>query len=195
MKKIVLVICLMAGLTAFAQSNSGFGVKGGLNFNNSGDLKLDNIDLNADTQTGYHLGIWGKFGQDVYLRPELVYTSIKSKYEESGFSSDFDMQKLDLPVLVGIRILGPLHVFGGPAFQYVLDSGLENVDYRDVENDFTVGLNFGVGVNLGERLGVDLRYERGFGNNEAEFVDDVLGTGKVDTRPNQFILSLSLKLL
>lgn len=195
MKKIVLVICLMAGLTAFAQSNSGFGVKGGLNFNNSGDLKLDNIDLNADTQTGYHLGIWGKFGQDVYLRPELVYTSIKSKYEESGFSSDFDMQKLDLPVLVGIRILGPLHVFGGPAFQYVLDSGLENVDYRDVENDFTVGLNFGVGVNLGERLGVDLRYERGFGNNEAEFVDDVLGTGRIDTRPSQFILSLSLKLL
>lgn len=195
MKKIVLVICLMAGLTAFAQSNSGFGVKGGLNFNNSGDLKLDNIDLNADTQTGYHLGIWGKFGQDVYLRPELVYTSIKSKYEESGFRSDFDMQKLDLPVLVGIRILGPLHVFGGPAFQYVLDSGLENVDYRDVENDFTVGLNFGVGVNLGERLGVDLRYERGFGNNEAEFVDDVLGTGRIDTRPSQFILSLSLKLL
>ena len=30
MKKVVFIICLMAGLTAFGQSGSGFGIKGGL---------------------------------------------------------------------------------------------------------------------------------------------------------------------
>ncbi|MBL7472512.1 porin family protein [Robertkochia sediminum] len=194
MKKFVLLICLMAGITAFAQSNSGYGVKGGFNFNSSGDLDLGDINLSADTQTGFHLGVWGKFGENIYLRPELVYTKINSKYEGRSFSSDFEMQKLDLPVLVGIKILGPINLFGGPSLQYVLNSDLNDVDYRDVENDFTVGLQFGVGVDLGDRLGVDLRYERGLGSNEAEFADDILGTGRVDTRPSQFILSLALKL-
>lgn len=194
MKKAFLLICLMAGITAFAQSSSGYGVKGGFNFNNAGDLDLGDINLSADTKTGYHLGLWGKFGDNLYLRPELVYTNISSKYEGNLFDTDFSMQKLDLPVLAGIHLLGPLHIFGGPSLQYVIDSDLKDVDYRDVENDFTVGIQFGVGLDLGERLGLDLRYERGLGNNEAEFADDILGAGKVDTRPNQFILSLSLKL-
>ena len=195
MKKVVFIICLMAGITAFGQSNSGFGIKGGLNFNSSGDLDLGEINLNADTKTGYHIGVWGKLGHDFYIRPELVYTHINSKYDNGVFSADFDMQKIDLPVLAGLRLIGPLHIFGGPAFQYVINSDLENVTYDDVENDFSVGLNFGVGVNLGSKLGVDLRYERGLSKNEANFADDILGEGRIDTRPSQFILSVSLDLL
>ena len=195
MKNVVFIICLMAGLTAFGQSGSGFGIKGGLNFNSHGDLDLGEIHLNADTKAGYHVGIWGKLGNTFYLRPELTYTHISSKYEGTLFSSDFEMQKLDLPVLAGLKIIGPLHIFGGPAFQYVINSDLENVTYNDVENEFSVGLNFGVGLNLGDKLGIDLRYERGLSDNEAEFSDSTLGPGRIDTRPNQFILSVALDLL
>ena len=72
---------------------------------------------------------------------------------------------------------------------------MDGVNIEDVENDFTVGLNIGAGVNLG-RLGLDVRYERGFSENEAQFVSDNITNiaGRVDSRPAQVIFSLSYKL-
>jgi hypothetical protein len=69
------------------------------------------------------------------------------------------------------------------------------VEIEDVENDFTVGLNAGAGVNIG-RLGFDIRYERGFSENEANFIGNNITdvSGRVDSRPSQVIFSLSLKL-
>ncbi len=181
-------LALLFCLAAFAQSGPGYGLKAGLNFNSNGDLRFDQVPtLNSDTKVGYHLGVWGKFGDQIYLRPELIYTKTKSEYNGDGF----DMQKIDLPVLVGLKLIGPLHAFAGPAFQYILDTELDGFSLGDVENDFTVGLQLGAGLNLG-KFGVDLRYERGLGSNEVAFVG--LGDGRLDTRPSQFILSLSLKL-
>ena len=61
--------------------------------------------------------------------------------------------------------------------------------------EFSVGLNFGIGVNI-DKIGIDLRYERGFSENEATFLtDNGLSTGMLDTRPEQLILSLSLVLV
>jgi hypothetical protein len=101
------------------------------------------------------------------------------------------MSKLDLPVLLGFKVIGPLSVFAGPDFQYILNTDFDGVTLGDVENDFTVGLHLGAGVNLGN-LGVDLRYERGLSSNEANFVG--LSDQRLDTRPSQFILSLWVKL-
>lgn len=199
MRKLLASICLLFSITAFAQSGSGFGVKGGFNFSSNGDLSLgENVgNIGSDTKTGYHLGVYGKLSGAglFYLRPELMYTKTTSQYEYFGFQSDLEIEKLDLPVLVGINVLGPLHVFAGPSFQYILNADLEDVKTEDVENDFTVGLQFGAGINLGA-LGVDLRYERGFNENEAEIFTDFGGNNsRIDTRPSQFILSLSYKLL
>ena len=60
----------------------------------------------------------------------------------------------------------------------------------------SVGLNFGIALNF-EKFGLDLRYERGFSANEATFIDNNLGNGvysRIDTRPDQIILSLSVNL-
>ena len=103
------------------------------------------------------------------------------------------MSKLDLPVLLGFNIIGPLNVFAGPAFQYILDTDYEGITIGDVENDFTVGLNIGAGVSFG-RFGIDLRYERGFSENEVTVVDGVFSNDRIDTRPDQLVLSLALKL-
>ena len=105
------------------------------------------------------------------------------------------MQKLDMPLLVGLKVLGPLHVFAGPSLQYILDTDFDNLTVDNVENDFSVGLNFGIGLNL-KRLGIDLRYERGFSDNEATFIDNnnLISMDRLDTRPEQLILSLSYRL-
>ena len=184
----LLTILFTVGLTA--QTSTGFGFKGGLNYNANGKY-FESISTNAknpDRNIGYHLGIFGKIGNKVYFKPELMYTSTKSDYDNDTFK----MEKLDAPLLVGIKVLGPISVFGGPAFQYILDTEYDGISIKDIENDFTLGLNFGIGFNI-KRVGIDLRYERGFNNNEAQFFIDELSTdpGRLDTRPGQLILSLS----
>ncbi|MCA0132366.1 outer membrane beta-barrel protein [Winogradskyella alexanderae] len=182
------------GLASQAQNGSSFGFKGGLNYSANGDY-FESIGENAknpDRNIGYHIGVFGKLGNDLYFRPELVYTATKSDYD----GSDFEIKKIDAPLLVGIKVLGPISVFGGPSLQYILDSDFDGININDVEDDFSVGLNFGIGLNF-NKVGIDLRYERGFNDNEANFIDNNLGNGivsRIDARPDQLILSLSIAL-
>lgn len=184
----------MAGAVTYAQSGSGLGIKGGLNFGANGDASIgENLgNIGSDSKVGFHAGLFGKldFGT-LYFRPELVYTKLNSEYDYQAGTSKFEMSKLDMPLLVGLNILGPLHVFAGPSLQYILDTDLEDIELEDVKNDFTIGFNIGAGVNLSDQLGVDLRYERGFSDNEAEFTN--VPDGRIDTRPSQLILGLSYK--
>jgi len=188
----VLIFCF--ALTSFhAQSGSGWGIKGGLNYGSSGDV-INSIETslqNPDNNLGWHLGVYGKLGDQLYFRPELFYTRLNSDY--SG--TQFKMQKLDAPMLVGLKILGPLHVFAGPSFQYILNTDLKEFKLSNVENDFSVGIHFGAGINIGP-LGIDLRYERGFSNNEVTIISGISEdiVGRLDTRPAQLILSVSYHL-
>lgn len=186
-----LFIIALISTSVSAQKASGFGLKAGLNYNANGDYfnSINNNSKNPDRNVGYHIGIFGKIGTDTYVKPEVVYTSTKSDYTNDNFK----MQKLDIPVLVGTKIIGPLSVFGGPSFQYILDSEFEGISIDNIENDFSVGLNFGIGFNL-NKIGIDLRYERGFSKNEAKFINNNINNiqDRLDTRPDQLILSLSL---
>lgn len=195
MKKIVLITgVVLSGFFGLAQTGSGFGIKGGINYAGNGDFfnSAENALESPDKNVGYHVGIFGKLGNKIYVRPELVYTSTTSGYSKG----DLKINKMDVPVLVGFKVIGPLNIFAGPAFQYILNSKFDGVTIDNIENDFTVGLNIGAGVSFG-KFGLDVRYERGFSENEINFVDNNLLTltdDRVDTRPNQIILSLSLKL-
>ncbi|WP_040279916.1 outer membrane beta-barrel protein [Psychroserpens damuponensis] len=196
MQKLVISTLLLTlfCLSAQAQNGSSFGIKGGLNYNANGDY-FESIGENArnpERNVGYHVGVFGKIGDKLYFRPELVYTSTKSDYD----SDEFTMKKIDAPLLVGIKVIGPLSVFAGPSLQYILDTEFDGINIDDVEDEFSVGLNFGIGLNL-NKFGIDLRYERGFSENEGTFIENNLGTGivsRIDTRPDQLILSLSFKL-
>ncbi len=202
-KSLLMAVFALIGTTAFAQNDSGFGIKAGLNYNQNGDLNFKQVqsageDLIAgsDGKVGYHVGFYGKLDMPkIYIRPELIYTKTKSSYDVEGGTNDYDVSKLDLPVLLGYKIIGPLHIFAGPAFQYTLNNDLEDVELDDLKNDFSIGAHFGVGVNLGN-IGLDVRYERGFSENEAEIIGDNIANieGRVDSRPSQIIFGLSLKL-
>ncbi|MBO3117852.1 PorT family protein [Winogradskyella sp. DF17] len=193
--KTIALLTLSLVLFSFAcqgQSGSSFGLKAGLNYGANGDY-FESISSNAqnpDGNIGYHIGLFGKFGNTIYLRPELVYTATKSEYSRG----DFEIKKLDVPLLVGIKIIGPLSVFAGPSFQYILDTDFEGISARDIENDLSMGFNFGIGITL-NKIGVDLRYERGFSSNETIFItNNNLDIVSIDSRPSQLILSVSLAL-
>ncbi len=193
-KTLLLVSAVLMGTGLFAQTGPGFGIKAGLNYNGNGDYfnSAEQAFENPDRNAGFHVGFWGKIGNRIYFRPELVYTSTSSGYDEG----DLKIKKLDAPMLLGAKVIGPLHVFAGPSFQFLLDTEFDGTTFDDVDNDLTVGLNIGAGVNLG-KFGIDLRYERGFSENEVNFINSNITnlTGdRVDTRPDQLILSFSLRL-
>lgn len=194
-------IFTLLSFSVFAQSKSGFGIKAGVNYNQTGDLigtsdlAVEDIRQGADGRFGYHVGIFGKIKlAKLYVRPELIYTKATSSYDIDG-NNNYSTSKIDLPILLGINIIGPVHIFAGPALQARVDSTFENFSITDVEKDFTVGAHLGVGVNLGD-LGLDVRYERGFNENEVRVLStNVAGTsGRLDSRPSQVIFSLSYKL-
>lgn len=206
MKKLFVFLALLGSCLASAQDDKAitFGVKAGLNYGDNGKIEISDIAdasgnifrENADDRVGYHFGVFlrGRLGENLYIKPELQYTQNRSSYDVNNRKLDYDIKKLDLPVLLGVKVLGPIHVFGGPAFQYIVDNELEDVRLGDVKNEFTVGLQFGAGIQLG-KLNVDIRYERGLNDNQSQAVDNITNTTvRVDSRPNQFIVSLGLDL-
>lgn len=200
-KRILVLSIAFIAMVFYANAQSGFGVKAGLSYNTTGELKEfinetgSIIDNKGNGKSGYNVGIYGKLGMGpIFLRPELVYTKTTSEYILNSESVDYKMARLDMPVLIGIKLMGPLNVFAGPAFQYVLDNDFKGLEFNSIENDFTVGLNLGASLELG-RLGIDVRYERGFSQNEVEFS----GVGpnviyRLDSRPEQIIFGLSYQL-
>ncbi|TYB79614.1 outer membrane beta-barrel protein [Bizionia myxarmorum] len=192
-----LVLSLVASFlftgTAIAQTQSGFGFKGGLNYNANGKYYESAVSAaeKPDRNVGYHIGLFYKTGGSIYVKPELVYTSTKSGYN----SGDFKMQKIDAPLLVGIKVLEIFHVFAGPSLQYIVETDFDGITADKLENDFTLGLNFGIGFSL-KKIGFDLRYERGFSENEVTFAtnNNAVNIGRIDTRPDQLIFSISLLL-
>ncbi|UZO80884.1 PorT family protein [Aquimarina sp. ERC-38] len=205
MKNLIVVLVLFSGFFSFAQDNFlNFGIKAGINYGDNGEIEISDvtnsgeniIKQNADNRTGYHAGIFlrANITDYFYLKPELQYTKNSSSFMIDNEEVDYEVKKIDLPILAGIEVIGPLRVFAGPSLQYILDNDLADVRLNDVKNNFTVGLQFGLGLQW-KRWYADVRYERGFSDNESESINETLGRSiRVDSRPNQFMFSVALDL-
>jgi hypothetical protein len=200
MKKITLLLFLVIGYSQLANSQTAFGVKAGINYN-SNSIKEVSSDVfeGAESKTGYHAGIWLRLKMPVlglYVKPELVYTNLENevKYKFTGKKTSYSFQKIDLPLLIGKKFFGIGNVYAGPSFQYILNSDFSFSDISEVKTDgFTVGLQFGGGIELGN-LGIDLRWERAFSGIESTFIGTTGSSVNFDTRVNQIILGLSYRL-
>jgi hypothetical protein len=194
MRKVFIVLGLFIVVSSYGQLNLDFGIKAGLNYGANGDVvtSAETVYQSPDANLGYHIGVFARLGDKFYFRPELVYTNTKSGYGDLFLK----IQKLDAPLLLGVKIVGPLSVFGGPSLQYITNTDLESINVDNLENDFTVGLNFGAAVKI-SKFSFDIRYERGLSENEASFIADNITNleGKIDTRPDQFIISVGFSFL
>ncbi|MAD98575.1 MAG: hypothetical protein CMB99_14730 [Flavobacteriaceae bacterium] len=200
MKKVFITLLFLVGLSTATNAQIDFGVKAGVNYN-SNSIKEVGTDIfdGAQSRTGYHAGIWLRFKLPVvglYIRPELVYTSLENEvlFKSASKNTNYNFQKIDIPVLLGKKILSIGNIYIGPSFQYVLNSGFNIPEITSAESDgFTLGLQFGGGIELG-KLGIDVRWERAFSGVESSLVSGLVGTQNFDTRINQVIVGLSYKL-
>ena len=183
---ILISVLIFVSLAVHAQQGSGFGVKGGLNYNTSGKYFKDagQIFTKPGDNMGYHLGIFYQLtSYDIAFRPELIYT--KSQFETDLGSVDF--QKIDLPLLVKMRFFQVVGFSIGPSLHYTFDEKYSDPDNFEKTDPFGLGFQLGLGVNLGP-VGLDLRFEREMKERKYTF-ENVLG--KEDYKNQQLILGLS----
>ena len=203
MKKVLVAVLLVVGMSQYTEAQLQFGVKAGVNYNSDSFKDVSNDVLNgAESRTGYHAGIWLRAKLPVvglYLRPEIVYTKLGNNvnYERSGVptKTDFTFRKIDVPILLGKKIFGIGNVFAGPSFQYIMSSDFGLSDLTEISTDeFSLGIQLGFGIEFG-RLGVDVRWERSLSGAETSFVDNVINSNvNFDTRVNQIIFGVAYRL-
>jgi len=187
-----------------AQGNLGF--QFGLNDDNFGSIenisnKIDNYDLDIKNSTGFQFGIFTEIDLiTFYIRPELNLIFSKSK-NAAAYSLDeginiaehsYKSSEIQLPIIFGYKVLGPISVFGGPSFKYNL-SNTSNFNLEDIKDKYTLSLLLGSRVKI-RYISVGVRYERGLNNNEvliinANGVD--LNNANVDLTTNKLSLNIS----
>lgn len=196
MRKSILILSFFISISSlFSQENTSlFGIKGGLNFpsNNSFEADLETLKLSPSSSSGYHIGIfkqWG--GESFFLRPEVVYTKSITSFE----GNDLEISSIDIPINIGMRVLGPIYLTGGPLLQNLMDSSYSDLVLDEDSSKMRILANFGAGLSLGGTK-IELRYERGLSEKEFVFLNKISSTpeSKISNATQQFTLSLFLTL-
>jgi len=192
MKRLLILITILSiSGVVWSQPVIDIGLKGGIN---TSKISVNLEDYNSDNITKMHLGAFGRIGWNkVYVQPEVYFTKKGGEfsYNPVNFFGEFDYSSVDVPVLLGFRLLDAkavdLHLIAGPVFGFMTKSSV------DGENDFNaqyfkdryIGLQYGAGVDV-LFLTIDLRME-----HSGTVYDHPDFSGKNTT----FMVSLGFKIL
>jgi hypothetical protein len=165
MKKIffsLILIFLSANL--MAQITFDLGIKAG--FNNS-KVTFDLGQINSESILKYHIGAFGRFGAGrIFVQPEVCF-SAKGGESEGGIidiASKFDYSSLDIPLLLGIKVIqgenAHVRVMAGPVFSIMTSDKIDGDDLLDPQyykNNY-FGFQYGIGADI-FGFTLDLRME------------------------------------
>ncbi|MBQ1205334.1 MAG: outer membrane beta-barrel protein, partial [Alistipes sp.] len=112
--------------------------------------------------------------------PQIIYVHNKIKLTEGDHTTSVKGNSLDVPLLVSLRLLGPVRVMAGPVFTVLNDNtGLKDLSIDQLRS--TCSYAVGLEARLFDKLRIDVRYNGQFKNKETAI-------GKVGV--NTFALNL-----
>ena len=164
MKKLLLLVAVVAiSFTVNAQETS-FGVKAGLNL---ASLSGDNISDDIEKRTGFHFGLTYEyeFSDVISLQSELMYSTQGAKMK--GVDSTLELDYLNAPILLKFYVVEGLSLEAGPQLGFNISAQeVTNGESEDVEdlNTFDLGGAFGLGFKFDNGLSIGARYVVGFSN-------------------------------
>ena len=210
--RILILLFLITSSSLFAQGN--LGVNFGLNDDNFGSIeniktKIDDYDLDLKNSTGFQLGLFTEIDLiTFYIRPEINLIFSKSKNGTAFTSANnntnilsesvkiaehtYKSTDIQVPIIFGYKVLGPISIFAGPTFKYNL-SNSSNFDLEEIEDKYNLSLLLGTRVKV-KSFSVGLRYERGLNTKElliinANGID--IDNANIDTTTNKLSLNIS----
>ena len=215
-KPLFIVILLISFSSVNAQEYT-FGVKGGINFNNIGELyHIGNSGSSpttpendfyyvAEKEMGFQFGAFAMIAFDkFFIRPEVMYVSSKNNYPLGIKIANWTSTKIDIPILFGYKIYEPVSLYDGPSFSSISDMKLDALEqgsnYPYIYKKSSTSINAGIMAEYG-RFGIDLRYQYGITKVEELRVDinrGIYGTNIADLleyNPSQIQLSVHINIL
>ena len=211
MKKLLLAAVAVFGLTVVNAQEVSFGGKAGVNFATVTGDETDGIE----SRTAFHVGVVAEImiSDKFSFQPELLYSAqgAKDSYSESesvgGFEYSYTeeverkMDYLNLPLMAKYYVTDGLSIEAGPQIGFLLsskeeysytenfdgevESGSEEVDFKDFTSGIDFGLNFGLGYKLENGLNFGARYNLGLSN-----VNDFEGSDNMKNQNGVFQISV-----
>ena len=206
MKKFTILACVtgLIFLTQLSQAQTStftFGPKIGFS---SSAISTDIDTLSEKFKQGLMGGVFFRFSSKFfYLQPEVLMVSKGGIFESESqtFKETVTISSVDLPVMMGIRILPSedfcLRLHGGPIFSYIVNKSIE-INGDDISSaladkqikDAYIGYQAGIGADI-LQFSIDFRLEQGLGD-----IHHVISGGPDDRwKPRLYNISLALKLL
>ncbi len=164
----------------------------------SSEIRINKADNNSysfetgERKVGLHVGAFSRITMgSVYIQPEVLLTSTGGKInlKEGGVGQvlDYKLNKVDIPVLMGLKMGKVFRIQGGPIISYIKGSAGNN-DFKANIKDATVGYQAGIGFDIGNMM-LDLKYE-----DNLSKLGNKIGGVKVDQRNHQVIASVGFRL-
>ena len=138
---VFLLVFFIFWLSSEGQTNSNFGIKGGLNFTFF-KVSESSFGFNQDAEVGYYGGLFVDFEIDEVLsiQPEVLYIGLK------------DFQFINAPIYVKYEMANNLDVMVGPSINYFFDFFTNKLKIRadlstayNITSDFDVHLKYTIG--------------------------------------------------
>jgi hypothetical protein len=193
---------LLAATGTFAQGQIfQYGGLIGVNYGSIQSTILpDNLPTNwqevdAVGTGGFHAGLYARLKVlMVYVQPELIYTNLSREVTftdgqgQVGAVVADPVNRIDLPVQVGVK-LGFLRAFVAPVWSANVSS-FNDLQNFDPQTAGTWGAQAGVGLQLGKKVQLNVRYE----GNLTSYTSNITLPGGVvipsDNRVNQFVVDM-----
>jgi hypothetical protein len=202
MKKLFAIgLVILLSVPAFSQIK--FGIKAGAETTTVPTYEYGNgsatIEALENAQWGYHAGLFLRIGLGpVYVQPEAVFASTSFDYNVKEVSTapatlmSQTFNRLSIPVLVGFK-LGPLRLNAGPAASIMIgspESLINDPNFEDMYKGAVWGYQAGVGIDLLNKLTLDVRYAGSLGEKFGDSVAISGQTFKLDYGQSSLLLSV-----
>jgi hypothetical protein len=150
---------------------------------NVASLDVDSQDFSASgSRMGLVIGaaVAAPVTPQFTIRPEVLYSQQGGSDTSEGADVTFAGELIEIPVLAQVNFGGNLRPFvlAGPTFGFIA-TARETSDTRpddDISDEvaaWDLGLMFGAGVMIKDRVGVELRYKLGLKDVALDDSDDV----------------------
>jgi len=173
-KIIILLLALGLNGVIFAQVPAFcIGPKIGYNTTN---LSTDAGAISSDLKSNFQFGAFVRFGNKIYLQPEVNYVTkggvLKGSNTGNPIDQEISLKTITIPLLVGVKLINlkvaSIHLVGGPVASYTINKNLNITDAAeswpvnskdDIKNaSWAIQAGAGIDVLI---FTLDIRYEFG----------------------------------